>query len=105
MTMMRACFESARTFFASGRPTAFECVVRLVDAFPPENRFFADLAIEILLGFDHDLWPHHRSPTSASRPAGRDLKALLGRLVKDSTALLGADRQSFLSNVVAHSST
>jgi hypothetical protein len=39
------------------------------------ERFFADLDIEILRSVDDGITPHHRSPTSASKPAGQDLGA------------------------------
>jgi hypothetical protein len=44
------------------------------------DRFFADFDIEILRSVDDGLAPHHRSPTSASKPAGQDLRAPLGAL-------------------------
>ena len=50
----------------------------LVGAFRPEERFFADLDIEILQQFGGHLRPHHRSPTSARKPAGQDLDAPSG---------------------------
>jgi len=42
------------------------------------DRFFADFDIEILREVDDGLAPHHRSPTSAIKPAGQDLRAPLG---------------------------
>ena len=40
--------------------------------------FFADFDIEILRSVDSGVAPHHRSPTSAKKPAGQDLWALFG---------------------------
>src|SRR5262245_18866763 len=48
---------------------------------------------------------HHRSPTSAIRPAGRDLGARWAPGITDSTAPIAAECQSFLDNVVAEFST
>jgi hypothetical protein len=39
------------------------------------DRFFADFVIEIPRSIDDGIAPHHRSPTSAIKPAGQDLKA------------------------------
>jgi hypothetical protein len=42
------------------------------------DRFFAVFDIEILRSVDDGLAPHHRSPASAIKPAGQDLRAPLG---------------------------
>ena len=39
------------------------------------ERFFADFDIEILHSVYGGVAPHHRSPTSAIKPAGQDLGA------------------------------
>jgi hypothetical protein len=44
---------------------------------------------------------HHRSPTSATKPAGQDLGAPLALGIDDSTVLLAAKCQYFLDNVIA----
>jgi hypothetical protein len=36
-------------------------------------RFFADFDIEIIHSVQGGIAPHHRSPTSAMKPAGQDL--------------------------------
>ena len=46
-------------------------------------------------------WPHHRRPTSATKPAGQDLWAPLAPGIGDSTAPMAAKSQSFPDNVVA----
>src|SRR5216684_4905706 len=45
--------------------------------------------------------PHHRSPTSAIRPAGQDLGAPSAPGIDDTTAPIVAESQSFLDNVIA----
>ena len=47
--------------------------------------------------------PHHRSPVSANKPAGRDPWALMMPGFDDSTTPIAVKCQSFLDNVVAHS--
>ena len=44
---------------------------------------------------------HHRSPTSANKPAGQDPKTRLGARNGVSTALFARERQSFLDNLIA----
>jgi len=44
---------------------------------------------------------HHRSPTSATKPAGQDLGAPLAPGIADSTAPIAGECQSFLDNVIA----
>ena len=65
------------------------------------DRFFADFDIEILHSVDGGIAPHHRSPTSAIKPAGQDLGAPSAPGIDDSTAPIAAECQSFLDNVIA----
>jgi hypothetical protein len=44
---------------------------------------------------------HHRSPTSANKPAGQDPKTRLGARNGVSTALFAREGQSFLDNLIA----
>src|SRR5262245_4857625 len=59
------------------------------------------LTFEILRSVDSGVAPHHRSPASATEPAGQDLGAPLAPGVADSTAPIATECQSFLDNVVA----
>jgi len=45
--------------------------------------------------------PHHRSPTSAIRPAGQELGAPSAPGIDGTTAPIAAECQSFLDNVIA----
>ena len=76
----RDCFESGFALLSLASPA-----IRLDgladgadDADFAGDRFFADFDIEILRSVDDGLAPHHRSPTSAIKPAGQDLRAPLG---------------------------
>jgi hypothetical protein len=60
-----------------------------------------DFDIEILRSDKGGIAPHHRSPTSAIRPAGQDLGAPSAPGIDDTTAPIAAECQSFLDNVVA----
>jgi hypothetical protein len=71
--MTRACFEPASFFFSrsvmagcKGFSTAARAAVDLGE------RFFADFGIGILRSVYRGVAPHHRSPTSANKPAGQD---------------------------------
>src|SRR5262245_17281553 len=59
------------------------------------------LTFEILRSVDSGVAPHHRSPASATEPAGQDLWAFRLARVSDSTAPIAGKCQSFLDNVVA----
>jgi hypothetical protein len=94
----RDCFEPELTFSGLASPA-----VRLDgsadgadDADFAGDRFFADFDIEILRSVDDGLAPHHRSPTSAIKPAGQDLRAPQAPGISDSNAPFAADCQSFL---------
>jgi hypothetical protein len=54
-------------------------------------------SIRVLAG----LRRHHRSPTSATKPAGQDPKARLSAWNSVSTALFAREGQSFLDNLIA----
>src|SRR5882757_4971019 len=99
--MTRACLEPA-PFFFSGSMTAggFAAVARA--AVDLGERFFADFGIGILHSVYGGVAPlHHRSPTSANKPAGQDSWALMRPGFDDSTAPIADECQSFLDNVVA----
>src|SRR5258707_9016524 len=77
MAMTRDCFEPGSAFLLP-----LGAIVPCCGAFaaPPAaygatERFFKDFDIEILRSVKAALTPHHRSPTSAIRPAGQDLGA------------------------------
>src|ERR1700716_3336026 len=101
--MTRACFEPA-SFFFSGSVMAgcggFAVVARAAAADLGE-RFLADFGIGILHSVYGGVAPHHRSPTSANKPAGQDPRALMRPGLHDSTAPIADECQSFLDNVVA----
>jgi hypothetical protein len=71
--MTRACFEPA-SFFSPGSVLAgcgaFAVVVRA--AVDLGERFLEDFGIGILHSVYGGVAPHHRSPTSANKPAGQD---------------------------------
>jgi hypothetical protein len=62
---------------------------------------FAGFDIEILHSVAGGIAPHHRSPTSATKPAGQDLRAPSALRMNDSTAPIALECQSFLGNVLA----
>jgi hypothetical protein len=64
-------------------------------------RFLTDFDIKILPSVKAASIPHHRSPTSAIRPAGQDLGAPSAPGIDDTTAPIAAECQSFLDNVIA----
>lgn len=64
------------------------------------GRFFADFDIEILHSMLR-LAPHHRNPTTAMKPAGRDLWGAMGARVDDTTPPFASECQSFLRVVAA----
>jgi hypothetical protein len=65
------------------------------------ERFFEDFGIGILQSVYGGVAPHHRSPTTANKPAGQDSWALKTPRLDDSTAPIADECQSFLDNVVA----
>jgi hypothetical protein len=97
--MTRACFEPA-SFFFSGSVMA-GCGGFAVVARAACERFFEDFGIGILHSVYGGVGPHHRSPTSANKPAGQDSWALMRPGLDDSTAPIADECQSFLDNVVA----
>ena len=98
----RDCFEPGLAFLPLGS------IVVCCEGFaaPPAavdeaaERFFTDFDIEILRSVKAAS-PHHRSPTSAIRPAGQDLGARSAPGIDDTTAPIAAECQSFLDNVIA----
>src|SRR3984957_5057549 len=76
---------------------AFAAVVAEVDA---AVRFLTDFDIEISIRQAAALPPHHRSPTSAREPAGRDHSALQAPGIDRSTARIAADCHSFLQGTL-----
>src|SRR5258708_6539303 len=99
--MTRACLEPPAPFFFSGSMMAggFAAVARA--AVDLDERFFADFGIGILHSVYGGVAPHHRSPTSANKPAGEDSWALMTPALDDSSAPIPDECQSFLDNVVA----
>jgi hypothetical protein len=65
------------------------------------ERFLTDFDIKILRSVKAASIPHHRSPTSAIKPAGQDLGAPSAPGIDDTTAPIAAECQSFLDNVIA----
>ncbi len=74
MAMTRACFEAGSGFFAL-IPTIvdFGAFVRMPGGIGKADVcFFAGFDIGILRSVQGGVVPHHRSPTSAIKPAGQD---------------------------------
>ena len=65
------------------------------------ERFFEDFGIGILHSVYGGVAPHHRSSTSANKPAGQDSWAFMTPGFDDSTAPIADECQYFLDNVVA----
>jgi hypothetical protein len=65
------------------------------------ERFFEDFGIGILDSVYGGVAPHHRSPTTANKPAGQDSRAFMTPGLDDSTAPIADECQSLLDNVVA----
>jgi hypothetical protein len=75
MAMTRDCFEPGSAFLLA-EASAVCCegfAASPAAADEAAERFFTDFDIEILQSVKAALTPHHRSPTSAIRPAGQDL--------------------------------
>jgi hypothetical protein len=99
--MTRACFEPA-SFFFSGSVMAGGFAVVARAAVDLGECFFEDFGIGILHSVYGGVAPHHhRSPTSANKPAGQDSWALMRPGLDDSTAPIADECQPFLDNVVA----
>ena len=79
IAITRDCFEPGSAClplgWAVGCCEDFDAGTGVVD--DAAGRFFADFDIEILRSVHGGLVPHHRSPTTATRPAGQDLGASL----------------------------
>jgi hypothetical protein len=100
--MTRACFEPASFIFSRSVMAGsggFTVVARA--AVDLGKRFFADFGIGILDSVYGGVAPHHRSPTSANKPAGQDSWAFMAPGLDDSTAPIADECQSFLDHVVA----
>jgi hypothetical protein len=98
----RDCFEPETAFLLFDSPdvgdegfAAATSVAGAVDG------FFAGFDMEILRSVHAAPWPHHRRPTSATKPAGQDLWARFAPGIGDSTAPFAPESQSFLDNVIA----
>jgi hypothetical protein len=102
MPMTRDCFEPTAAFLVLG----LSAVGRAGFAVGPGAAddaavcFFADFDIEILRSVHGGVAPHHRSPITANKPAGQDLKARWAPGTGDSTAPMAAECQSFLRNII-----
>src|SRR5260370_20660911 len=77
MAMTRDCFEpsSACILLGSAVGCCEDFDARTVVVDDAAGRFFPDFDIEILRSVHAGVVPHHRSPPSATRPAGADLCA------------------------------
>jgi hypothetical protein len=102
IAMTRACFERASVLLVFGSLTdCWEGFAVLTDNGDfADDGFFADLDIEILHSIHDGVAPHHRSPASATKPAGRDLGAPLAPQSDDSGAPIAAECQSFLQTTM-----
>src|SRR5262245_45184308 len=95
MAMTRDCFESAsalsvRLGLGIGCGDGVAVVASICAG--RVDRFLADLDIEILRSV-RGVAPHHRSPTSASKPAGQDLGTPSASGLADTTAPNAAECQ------------
>src|SRR4051812_20653866 len=69
IVITRDCFELATAFLLSGSPgIADEGFATGTGAAGAVDGFFAGFDIEILRSVHVASWPHHRRPTSATRP-------------------------------------
>jgi hypothetical protein len=77
IAITRDCFEAELTFSGLASPAVgLDGFADGADDTDFEgDRVFADFDTEILRSVDDGLGPHHRSPTSAIKPAGQDLRA------------------------------
>jgi hypothetical protein len=107
IAMTRACFERASALWVSDPSTdgrnGFAALADEGDFAGDDfanDGFLADFDIEILHSAHDGVAPHHRSPASANKPAGRDLRAPLAPKSDDSTAPITAEYQSFLQAVM-----
>src|SRR5881227_4021349 len=76
MAMTRDCFEPGSAFLSLG--STVSCCGAFVAppaAYGAAERFLTDFDIKILRSVEAASTPHHRSPTSAIRPAGQDIEA------------------------------
>jgi len=103
MAMTRDCFEPGSAFLLSLGSIVPFCgaVAALPVAYGAAERFLTDFDIKILRSAKAASTPHHRSPTSAIRPAAQDLGASSAPGIDNSTAPIAAECQSFLDNVIA----
>jgi hypothetical protein len=109
VTMVVEWWILALEIRVSRRPTKDRCGSAHTDsaderrksAYGATERFFTDFDIKILRSVKAASAPHHRSPTSAIRPAGQDLGAPSAPGIDDTTAPIAAECQSFLDHVIA----
>src|SRR5262245_51354726 len=102
MVMTRDCFEPATAFLLFGSPDGGDAGLAAgTGAAGAVNGFFAGFDMEILRSVHAARWPHHRRPTSATKPAGQDLWTRLAPTIGASTAPFSPESQSFLDNVIA----
>src|SRR6266478_1576447 len=102
MAMTRDCFERRSAFLPPGSTVpCCRAFAAPPAAYGAAERFLTDFDIKILRSAKAASIPHHRSPTSAIRPAGQDLGAPSAPGIDDTTAPIAAECQSFLDNVIA----
>jgi len=83
------------------RAALFCLAVLLLFEYDRVRRFELGLRIVISFGFCGITCRHHRSPTSAIKPAGQDRGTRLSTGTGHTTALFVQQSQSFLDNVIA----
>src|SRR6516225_4711348 len=112
IAMMRVCFERASALWVLGSSadcgTGFAALTDNDDFAGDDfvsDGFLADFDIEILHSAQNSIAPHHQSPASAIKPAGRDLGAPLAPKSDDSTTPMAAECQSFLRAVTTNPAT
>src|SRR6185503_14534670 len=96
IVITRDCFEPGSVFLLGSPVVWGEGFATDARAVVAVDGFFADFDIEILRSVHAASWPHHRRPTSATKPAGQDLWARLAPKIGASTAPFSPESQSFL---------
>ncbi len=100
--MTRDCFEPGSAFLPRGSTVPCgEAFAAPPSVYGAAERFLTDFDIKILRSVKAASTPHHRSPTSAIKPAGQDLGAPSAPEIDDTTAPIAAECQSFLDHVIA----
>ena len=101
IVITRDCFEPAAAFLFFGSPeVGHEGIAGGTSSAGAVDGFFTGFDIErSFVRSTRPLGPHHRRPTSATKPAGQDLSARLAPK-RSQYRSVQPENQSFLGNVV-----